>query len=135
MTHITKRKIDSGDYQKAQQELVALVARLNKRTAPFFINDLLTESERIMLVKRFAVVFMFHHGYSAYRASDVLGVSISTALKLRAQYEQRKFHDLLGCYSKKEQNRFLEFIELLILAKASPRARVRLFNNALNMGR
>ena len=135
MTNISHTHLTSKDYQSVTDQLIKLIARLNKHTAPFLINELLTESERIMVVKRFGAILMFNHGYSCYRVSTTLGLSMPTSSRLRAQYVQGQYKNVIANFPKNEQSAFLSLIHDLIIAQASPKARARLLNRALAHGR
>ena len=131
MTNISKRNLKTADYRHAYRELTKFIASLNKKNSHFFITELLTESEQIMLVKRFAAIFMFSEGYSAYRVSQALGVSESTAQRLHHQFENDHFIHLLNALPQTSRSSFLALLEDLILAQASPRARARIMNRVL----
>lgn len=115
----------------AHSQLTFLISKLNKRTSEYFIHELLSEAEQIMIIKRFAAIFMFNNNYSPYRASQTLSISTSSARRLYLQFENGQFSNLLGCIKKKEANSFLSLLEDLITAQVSPRARARLMNRAL----
>ena len=115
MTNISKQNITSKDYMLMHNELLKLVAKSNKKTAPFLIDELLTKTERIMVVKRFGAIFMFTQLYSPYRVSQTLGMSAPTAYRLHEQYEKGRFSKLLSCLNRKETFNFLKFLKDLIV--------------------
>ena len=131
MTNISKHKIKSDDYQLVYKKLTDHIGKLSSRSAPDFVNALLTESERIMLVKRFGAIFMFTQNYSQYRVAQTLGLSQPTAHRLFEQYQNGVFKKLFAELHKKDRLQFLSLLEDLILAQASPQARTRLTNHAL----
>jgi uncharacterized protein YerC len=131
MTNISREKIHTEDFKLAHRQLIDLIAKLNQNTSQYLIQELLSDAEQIMIVKRFAAVFMFKNKYSSYRVSETLSISTSSARRLQLQFENGQFNNLLGCIKKKEANSFLVFISDLIAAQASPRARARLMNRAL----
>src|SRR3989344_1770380 len=116
MTNVSKVKTGSPDYKHASQELTQLISKLNKKTASVFINELFTESEKIMITKRFAAALLFNNNFSTYRTAIALGVSISTAQRIYKQYEAGQFDNLINCLSKKEKNEFVELIQDFILS-------------------
>jgi len=130
MTNISTQKTNSRDYQVIHKELIKLVVKSNKKTAPYFIEELLTETERIMLIKRFGAIFMFTQGFRPYRVSQTLGMSGPTAYRLYEQYQDGCYSNLLAGLTKKEQSGFLQMLNDLIIAQASPKARARLMNSA-----
>lgn len=131
MTNISKVKIDTTDYKIAYTELSRFIGRLNANNANFLINELLTESETVMIVKRFAAILMLHNNYSAYRVSHTLSISLSTSERLQENYNNGDYNGLVSCIKKKDTNRFLLLIQDLIMAQVSPRARARLLNRVV----
>ena len=131
MTRISKKNIDDEDYTVAYKQLAKLLAGLQDKNAHFLIEELLTESERIMLVKRFAAIFMFQQDYSSYRVSQSLAVSESTAQRLHQQFLQGSYNNLLNCIKKSEKSAFLSLLEDFMMSKASSKARMRLLKRAL----
>ena len=131
MTNISKKKISGKDFTFANKKLVNLIAKLKSKNAHYLLDELLTESERIMLIKRYAAIFMFNQSYSPYRVGKTLGMSNSTVHRLFKHYQEASFHNLLSCLDRKEKSEFLAILNDLIIAQASPRARARLLNRAL----
>lgn len=129
MTNINHDKISKVEYKLALKQLGKLLA--SSRGPTLFLNELLTESESIMLTKRYAAIIMLEHGHSPYRVCDTVAISLSTAQRLSEQYQEGKYGEILAGIKPKEKNAFLEFLEDLILAQASPRARTRMLNRAL----
>jgi uncharacterized protein YerC len=126
MTNVSHNKTKGEDYLVAYRQLVKVISLLNKQNAEYLIEDLFTESERVMLVKRFAAVFMFERGHSPYRVSRTISLSDSTTQRLFKQYRGSKFDRLLSCMTKKQQSEFLSLLTDLMLSKASLRARKNL---------
>ena len=110
MTNISKKRTDTKDFAIAQTQLVDLIAKLDKRTSQYLIHELLSTSEQVMIVKRFAAIFMFNNNYSPYRVSETLSISTSSARRLYLQFENNQFDNLLGCIKKKETNSFIALI-------------------------
>ena len=131
MTNISNKNTKSKDYKIAYKQLVSLIAKLKNKNASYLIEELFTEAEQIMFIKRFASVFMFKQGHSVYRVSQALGVSKSTASRLCKQYNQGKYNNLLNCINKRQTNEFLSLLNDLILAQASPKARARIMNRVI----
>jgi len=131
MTNVSKLNSKNKDYKIAYQQLLSVIANLQKDTSRYLIDELLTETEQIMLVKRFAAAYMYSQDYSPYRVSQTLSISTSTANRLYQRYTEGEFQNLLGCIPQKKANEFLLLLEDLILAQVSPRARARLLNRVL----
>lgn len=130
MTNVSKVNVGNTDYKLAYEQLVFLISKLEKNNASSFLDELLTDSEKVMIVKRFAAIFMFQQDYTSYRISHTLGMSLSTTHRLYKLFEDGHFDKILGCISKKQENEFLSFLGDLIMYKASYRARTRLLKRA-----
>lgn len=128
MTNISKVKTDSKEYSIYYNELADFIGNLKNKNAKYLINELLTEAETIMIVKRFAAIIMLHRNFSPYRVCHTLSISLSTAQRLLENYDNGNYDKLLSCLKEKEVNGFIELIEDLILFQVSGRARARLLN-------
>ena len=133
MTNVSKRQLSGTDYKSAYEQLLLLISNLNNKTAPTFIDELFTEAEKIMIVKRFAAAVLFNQNYTSYRVSIAIGISESTAQRLYKKYCEGEFDKLLNCLSKKQKSEFVSLIEDFILSKASPRARARFVNRVTKL--
>lgn len=129
MTNVSRAKVASREYKLAEKELVKIISKTKGATS--FVDELLTESEKVMIIKRFAAVFMFERGYSPYRVSDSLAMSLSTAQRLEEKFNEEGYVQLTSSLMAKEKNAFLSVLEDLILAQVSPRARKRLMKRVL----
>lgn len=101
MTHISKQLLPTKDAVALENQLAALIDQMNKRTAQSFISNLLTPTEKVVLIKRLAAVLMLHHGYSSYALEKVLRISSSTASKYRRQFLNGSYKEFLNCIDKK----------------------------------
>jgi uncharacterized protein YerC len=131
MTHISRNEVDSIDYLQAQEQLTIMISKLNASGATNFINELFTETERIMIIKRFAAIFLFQQEYSTYRVSQAAGISTSTSILIYKNYQNGNYDKLLSSISKKQKNEFLALIEDFMLSKLSGKARSRLLKRVL----
>ncbi len=131
MTHVTQKKVEAIDYKKAEKQLVRLISKLETSGASHLINELFTEAERIMLIKRFAAIFMFQQDYSTYRVSQAIGISISTSQLFYKSYLEGHYDNLLSCIPKNQKNEFLAIVEDFMLSRISYKARSRLLKKAL----
>jgi len=80
-----------------------------------------------MLIKRLAIVFMLEEGFSTYKISKTLKVSDATVRSIRHHYKQNEFNSVLGVVgkSKFDYKKFLEVLDILLLAGMPPRGRGR----------
>ena len=131
MTNVSTKKVGAIDYELARKQLIKLISKLETGGASHLINELLTETERVMLIKRFAAVFMFQQNYSSYKVSQVVGISLSTSQRFYKNYQNGNFDNLLACIPKAQKSEFLSLVEDFMLSKISHKARSRLLKRAL----
>ena len=92
MPHISNRKISEGDYKKIYNQLISIFDTAGKKLkSDALITEFLTETERIMLSKRLAILFMLDENISKHYISEILLVSSSTVDRISLKYELGKF--------------------------------------------
>ncbi len=102
MTNISKRKISDNEYSALEQQLTALIERMNRKSAQSFLSCVLSESEKMMLIKRVAAILMIHHGYTTYATARVLRLSTSTTNRYYTIYTSGGYEDFItGIYNQK----------------------------------
>ncbi len=79
MPHISKKKLNNEITEKLEKCMTDLLKNAGSKTRVNIFNELLTETEHIMLTKRIGMLLLIKKGYSAYKISQILGVSPSTA--------------------------------------------------------
>jgi uncharacterized protein YerC len=126
MTNISKKQTGAIDYRVAQKQLITLLAKIERNTAQHFINELLTEAEKVMLIKRFAAIFMFQDNYSPYRISQTIGISETTALRISKHFKTGKYNNLIATMPKKQRSEFLQLVQDFVFSRISIGARNRL---------
>ena len=131
MTHVSQKKVEAIDFKQAEKQLVKLISKLETHGATHFINELFTEAERIMFIKRFAAILMFQQNYSPYKVSNTVGISLSTSQHYYKSYTEGQFDKLLACIPKKQKSEFLSVVQDFMLFKISAKARARLLKRAL----
>lgn len=130
MTNVSFSKVSDASYKKAHRKMAELLYK-HKDGGVNFIEELLTEAERVMLTKRFAAILAFSQDHSAYRVANVLSLSLSTAQRLREQYKEGQFSSMLSAFAPAERSGFLQLFMDLTTARASTAARARLMRRAL----
>jgi uncharacterized protein YerC len=131
MTNVSKRKTSSADYTFAYQQFIQIIATLKQTNAPLFFEEFFTEAEKVMFVKRFAVIFLLQHDHPPYRISTVLGISLSTVQRLRDQYQNEHFVNILKSIPKAQKQELTSLFEDFILSKVSSNARSRLLKRVI----
>lgn len=87
MPHISKHKLTRETSKKIYRELRVLLAQTGKGNMEI-LNDLFTETERLMLAKRCAVILLVERGVSYYAIWNSLKVSPSTVQRLARECEE-----------------------------------------------
>jgi uncharacterized protein YerC len=126
MTNVSRKKTASEDYNFAYERFIEVIANLKNSNALSFFEEFFTDVEKIMFVKRFAAIFLFHQGHPPYRVSLALGLSLSTVQRLHEQYTSGHFDKLIQCIPKKQKRELTSMFEDFILSKVSFKARTRL---------
>lgn len=91
MTPVSRVKLDSEAQEKVEGILISELCRItNTDTLLPLINNLLSESEKLMLAKRMAVFVMAEHGIPDSKISEVLHMTRVTVAKLRLSYQLSK---------------------------------------------
>jgi len=96
MTHISKRKLGDKDFEKLYIELIHSFERSfkNNRTKNVF-EEFLTPTEKVMLVKRFAVIAMLSKEISIHTIAESLNMSPATVDRMSLKYEMGKYTSIV----------------------------------------
>jgi uncharacterized protein YerC len=124
MPHVSKHPLKSRVREKITKQLVKFIVRSSRGTA--VLDELLTDTETIMLAKRLAAIFMILKDFSYYRISRTLKISTSTVKRLHQSvltHEYPTFEKIIG--NKKEQDQFWKTVEMLLRAGMPPRGKGR----------
>jgi len=114
MPHLSKQKLDSQLHEKLFDELQKLIANTSARESTLVVTTLLTETERLMIAKRFASAFMFSKGYSQYQVWKTLKISPSTAQRLFNAYENGAYSKLVKIAERNSHEKFWDTVELIL---------------------
>ena len=79
MPHISQKKLDKKTRIALEKHLYTLLRNTGSQTRIRVLEELLTETETIMLAKRIGMLLLIKKEVSLYKISDLLGVSPSTA--------------------------------------------------------
>ena len=86
-------------YDRFQKALVSL---RNKGESAKLVHELLTPTERVMIAKRVAIVYMLNKGHSIYEVEQVLKVSPSTVARYSLKANSKEFVFLVSLLKKNE---------------------------------
>jgi uncharacterized protein YerC len=106
MTHISRKKIkkDVAD-ELADQFLTFLSLTRTKQDARTLARELLSQTERVMLAKRLAVVVLLVRGYTFVQIEETLGVSRQTVVRLWRETKEGRYEKIIR-YARKHTSHF-----------------------------
>lgn len=113
MTNISKKALKKKDADALFVQFASIISKLNTDSSQTFLQNVLTKSERIMLMKRIAAILMLSKGYSTYKVWTLLNISSSTAKHYAAQYEQGAYSAFLTSLNKPRSSLLKEVEQLL----------------------
>mgnify|MGYP003526438193 CR=1 FL=1 len=110
MPHLSSIELDKKLSDKLFNDLLDILNRSKKvELMTGVINELLTETEKLMLAKRIAIVLLLNANTPQSSIADILKVSTSTIAKTSLKMEQGRYHFILNA-SKKDKNDFERII-------------------------
>jgi len=127
MSHISKNQLSQKSCRRLFSELVKIVSPKNVNSAKYILGDLFTETEKIMLAKRLAAILMIAEKVSLYKIATRLKLSTSTVDRMRKNYAEGAYDELLKELHKKkiEKEKLWELIELIARAGMPSRGKHR----------
>lgn len=121
MPHISAKKLKRETLNKLYNEFgKAFEKSVRKSGTRFFLADLLTKTEKIMLAKRFAVIYMLSEGVPTSYIAESLGMSYTTIFRMSLKYDIGKYSSLLKTI-KDDKNDIWEILEKILRAGLPPR--------------
>src|SRR3990167_4978415 len=96
MPHVSSKKLKKEHLIKLYSEFgTALEKSARKSWMKFFLNDFLTRTEKIMLAKRFAVIYLLWKDLPASYIAEALCMSPATISRMSLKYDIGKYSSLL----------------------------------------
>lgn len=122
MPHISSKKLEKEYLQKLYNEFsTALEKSAKKSRGKFFLNDFLTRTEKIMLAKRFAVIYLLSKDVPVTYIAEALCMSPATIFRMSLKYDIGKYSSLLKSI-KNENKDIWKILEKILKAGLPPRA-------------
>ncbi|PIP55945.1 MAG: hypothetical protein CO183_01170 [Candidatus Zambryskibacteria bacterium CG_4_9_14_3_um_filter_42_9] len=116
MSHVSKRKLDQETFDKIFRKLVLVLEHAqNKKKFVSVLEEILTETEKVMLAKRVAIVLLLLGDIPQHRISEALIVSPTTVSKMSLQVEIGKYASIKNI-SIKEKIDLEKVVWLLLTA-------------------
>lgn len=120
MPHISSKKLKRETLNKLYDQFGKALEKSTYRSgAKLFLNDLLTHTEKIMLAKRFAVIYLLAQDIPTSYIAESLGMSYTTILKMSLKYDIGKYSALLKTIEK-ERTDIWKILEKILRAGLPP---------------
>jgi len=115
MPHVSRRRLPKKTLEKILDSLILVFSRTGKKKEMAELMDaLLSETERLMLAKRIAVIFLLSEGVKEGSIADALNVTPFTVSRLKLWYETKGFGYRVAIKELKKQ-KDIEFLKDLAL--------------------
>ena len=123
MPHISSKKLKKEVLNKLYSEFSgALDKSARKSRTRLFLGDLLTRTEKIMLAKRFAVIYLLSKKVPHSYIAESLGISYPTISRMSLKYDLGKYSSLLKTIKSLDQKDIWRILEEILKAGLPPRA-------------
>lgn len=91
MPHVSQKRLDPNTVAEIETQLKQFLGSTSVKTREEITNELLSETERIMLAKRLAVIHMLDRDETVYTIHQKIGVSPSTVARYARAMQQKRF--------------------------------------------
>ncbi|TSC70814.1 MAG: Uncharacterized protein CEO12_190, partial [Parcubacteria group bacterium Gr01-1014_46] len=96
MPHISSKELDKELSDKLFNDLILILNKSqNKKLLSGVVNELLTDTEKLMLAKRIAIVLLLNSKIPQLSISEILKVSTSTITMISLKMEIGKYNSIL----------------------------------------
>lgn len=121
MPHVSKRKIKKEQFEKIYKKLADVFDNAGKnKKSKLILDEFLTTTEKVMLAKRLAVIFMLNENISIHHISEALFVSSSTVNRISLKYDTGKFAHMSEI-AKNNKADVWDILKTLILIGLTPK--------------
>jgi len=119
MTHVSRRKLSPKILKQIINSfLLVLVKTRKKEEMAKFLDALLSKTEKIMLAKRIAIVYLLSEKVEQKAIAETLGVTEFTVSRLKLWYETKGEGYKVAIKELRKQ-KYLENIKILALKLAA----------------
>ncbi len=125
MPHVSKEQLAEKVFLHIYNQFTDSVSSRSRKKQNI-LGDLLTKTEKVMLAKRLAIIFMLTEGASLYHIQHVLNVSSSTAARFNRNIENGAYVHIQGrLHTKQKKKDFWDILEVVVRAGMPPMGRGR----------
>ncbi len=120
MPHVSKQAIKEEIFLKISTLLLKTLSKRGfAKDRKYYLKELLTRTEQIMLAKRVAIIFFLCHGDSTHQIRHRLKVSPSTVAIIKRKVDSGEYAKLTELF-KNDATPFLEILEKILSAGLPP---------------
>ncbi|MFA6520626.1 MAG: Trp family transcriptional regulator [Candidatus Paceibacterota bacterium] len=122
MPHVSSKKLKQEILNKLYKEFGQAFEKSARRSkAGLFLGDILTKTEKVMLAKRFAVIYLLSQEVPVSYIAESLGMSYSTIFRMSLKYDIGKYSAILRAI-RQEKSDLWGILEKILRAGLPPRA-------------
>ena len=105
MPHISNKKISDESFLDIYNQLIVIFHTASqKRMLDMIFKEFLTPTEKVMLTKRLAIIYMISEGISIHYISEILLVSRSTVSRISLAHEIGKYRSIETIIKKNKES-------------------------------
>lgn len=113
MPHVSRRKLEKKTFNRLFEKFLLIFENAHRKNSfNSVLNELLTNTEKIMLTKRLIVVLLLSKEIPQHRIVNMLHMSPSTIAKMSVSLENGKYDAIIR--TSKKGREFLDLIEFLL---------------------
>ncbi len=113
MPHISKQLLEKKRFLEIHRQLFKIITEISRSgKTKIILDELLTKTEKLMLAKRLAIIFMLDQKESMYAISNILKVSPSTVARMSLSYENGSYANIIE-EMRKQSSFWVQFHKII----------------------
>ena len=108
MPHVSQKEVSKKVFDKITSHFFESLFDQSSLKKKNFLSEILTDTEKIMLSKRLAIVFMLVEGFGYYKISKTLKVSISTIKRINSSLLNGEFYTVEEYFKNKKNKEIFQ---------------------------
>jgi Trp operon repressor len=124
MSQVSKRKLKKEDFEKIYYQMIKIFSKTgSKKDSGKFLKEFFYTTEKIMLAKRLAIIFMVMEKIPDRKIAKMLSVSTSTIGRIIDKYT-RGDYEYISSLINKNRSDFWDIFGVILFAVFNPPSRV-----------
>ena len=118
MTNTSKHKLQATKQKELFVQFANLFANVNQNESSVLFETLFTDAEKVMFIKRLAIILMLSKNHSTYAIAKTLYVSDSTVREIKKKYVLGMFSSIVDATKNKSFDavKFWATVDILVRA-------------------